>query len=370
MKKSCLIYLLTILALFIHIASNFTEAKGLSGQDQETILLQRLVSNDPKDRIQAGAMLGEIGVRNIQAATPFLAKALSDSEILVRIYASEVISLTAFKQGKNQDRISSLKTMVPLLLENSQNTNEKLRAASIRALALVDSSQSNVIISRLDDPSEEVREYAAVALKHITPFPITAFPTLLRRLNEETAPEIRAIIVQLLGESPIAHDFVMTGIINALNDKSDFVRQGAINGLLSLGDAATPAISKLQDMMVSPNRSNFERSLIQGAITRINDTAQSISIDEATKVQGIAFNHNHYDYAPSVIFDGKYRMWWCGLGVKRGSRLIDHIYYSESPTASGPWTTPKVVFKPTFGDSDFDGEQTCDPSVIVINGKY
>ncbi len=38
-----------------------------------------------------------------------------------------------------------------------------------------------------------------------------------------------------------------------------------------------------------------------------------------------------YDYAPSVMHDGAYRMWWCG-GIAG-----DHILYAEASSLDGPW---------------------------------
>lgn len=85
-----------------------------------------------------------------------------------------------------------------------------------------------------------------------------------------------------------------------------------------------------------------------------------------------AFTHGSYDYAPSVMHDGLYRMWWCG-GVAG-----DHILYAEASNLDGPWhahgsSTPNSfddVFQPTGVVGDFDGAHTCDPSVIRVDGMY
>lgn len=72
-----------------------------------------------------------------------------------------------------------------------------------------------------------------------------------------------------------------------------------------------------------------------------------------------------YDYAPSLMRDGKYKMWWCG-GVSG-----DHVLYSEATALLGPWSTPKSVFQPTVGNTNtFDDIHTCDPSVIRVDGVY
>ncbi len=79
-----------------------------------------------------------------------------------------------------------------------------------------------------------------------------------------------------------------------------------------------------------------------------------------------------YDYAPSLMHDGVYRMWWCG-GVAG-----DHILYAEADDLPGPWHAHASavpgsyddVFQPTGNQADFDGALTCDPSVIRVDGVY
>jgi hypothetical protein len=86
----------------------------------------------------------------------------------------------------------------------------------------------------------------------------------------------------------------------------------------------------------------------------------------------VVFARDTYEYVPSVLDDGVYRMWWCG-GIAG-----DYILYAEASALAGPWhsrssTTPgtyDIVFQPTGGGTDFDGLHTCDPSVIRVNGTY
>lgn len=76
-----------------------------------------------------------------------------------------------------------------------------------------------------------------------------------------------------------------------------------------------------------------------------------------------------YNYAPTIMKDGKYRMWWCGDGGG------DRIYYAESTSLDGPFTAhnstapSQEVFGPT-GSGSFDGTHTCDPSVIRVGATY
>jgi hypothetical protein len=75
-----------------------------------------------------------------------------------------------------------------------------------------------------------------------------------------------------------------------------------------------------------------------------------------------------YDYSVSPMFDGKYRMWWCGENYP--AIAGDNIFYSEAPALAGPWSTPISVFHSTQVDGTFDKAHTCDPSVVRVKGTY
>ena len=52
-------------------------------------------------------------------------------------------------------------------------------------------------------------------------------------------------------------------------------------------------------------------------------------------------------------------MWFCANHTGGSG---DGIFYTEAPTAQGPWTPPKEVFSAAPGQ--IDGLDVCDPSVI------
>ncbi|MGW2631542.1 beta-xylosidase [Streptomyces chattanoogensis] len=81
-----------------------------------------------------------------------------------------------------------------------------------------------------------------------------------------------------------------------------------------------------------------------------------------------------YDYAPSVMVDGVYKMWWCGQ-TPGGKVPGDDILYAESSSLNGPFhaqgsSAPhQIVFDGT-GTGSFDNKHTCDPSVVRVGGIY
>ncbi len=81
-----------------------------------------------------------------------------------------------------------------------------------------------------------------------------------------------------------------------------------------------------------------------------------------------------YEYAPTIIAEnGVYRMWYCAQDPQ-GAVPGDDILYAESANLNGPFTAPGggdplIVFEGR-GDGSFDGQHTCDPSIVKVDGTY
>ena len=101
----------------------------------------------------------------------------------------------------------------------------------------------------------------------------------------------------------------------------------------------------------------------------------SLSTDSLRSSPGVFDSGDSvYNYAPTILLDGRYRMWWCGQPPNQ-TVAGDHILYAESSSLDGPFTSRDgsaafdVVFAPT-GNGTFDNKHTCDPSVVRANGTY
>ena len=101
----------------------------------------------------------------------------------------------------------------------------------------------------------------------------------------------------------------------------------------------------------------------------------TLSTDSTRSSPGVVESGDSaYDYAPAILLDGKYRMWWCGQPPNQAV-AGDHILYAESSSLDGPFTSQDgssafdVVFAGT-GTGTFDSEHTCDPSVLRVDGTY
>lgn len=74
-----------------------------------------------------------------------------------------------------------------------------------------------------------------------------------------------------------------------------------------------------------------------------------------------------WDYAPSVMQDGQYRVWWCGADYEYSG---DAIVYATAQSLTGPWSQPQKVMSASLVPGTFDQVHVCDPSVIRVEGTY
>ncbi|ARF58357.1 hypothetical protein B1H19_32965 [Streptomyces gilvosporeus] len=100
----------------------------------------------------------------------------------------------------------------------------------------------------------------------------------------------------------------------------------------------------------------------------------TLGTDSSRSSPGPVVGSSAYDYAPSIMVDGVYKMWWCGQ-TPEGKVPGDDILYAESAGPNGPFhardaSAPhQIVFEGT-GTGSFDNQHTCDPSVVRVGGTY
>ncbi|WP_285486799.1 beta-xylosidase [Amycolatopsis taiwanensis] len=80
-----------------------------------------------------------------------------------------------------------------------------------------------------------------------------------------------------------------------------------------------------------------------------------------------------YNYGPTVMVDGdRTRVWWCSQ-YPSAPPPGDDILYGESAALDGPFAGPggaAPVAVLSGNPGHFDGQHTCDPSVIRVDGTY
>lgn len=111
----------------------------------------------------------------------------------------------------------------------------------------------------------------------------------------------------------------------------------------------------------------FSLGLVRGSFTLLTIFIAILAISNTAKADvslgdGYLFLHPHYNYAPTVIFDGNIQQfWWCGQAPQGG----DVIYYRWVDVPAQSWSPIYEVLAPTPGT--WDGTFTCDPSVVRGN---
>ena len=152
---------------------------------------------------------------------------------------------------------------------------------------------------------------------------------------------------------------------------------GATNDSTTAHDASTRDDS-VDVMDASMNDASIEAavpdvSTVDSATTDASSCpAPVIAATGARGSNAPVYVRTSYDYVPTVMLDGVYRMWWCG-GIAG-----DYVLYAEASSLDGPWHahgssvtgSHDVAFQPTGNPADFDGVHTCDPSVVRVDGTY
>ncbi|WP_043262779.1 hypothetical protein [Streptomyces sp. CT34] len=110
------------------------------------------------------------------------------------------------------------------------------------------------------------------------------------------------------------------------------------------------------------------------ATTPAGPHARTLGTDSYRSSPGPVAGSSAYDYAPSIMVDGVYKMWWCGQ-APGGKVPGDDILYAESAGPDGPFhargsSAPHQIAFQGTGTGSFDNEHTCDPSVVRANGTY
>jgi hypothetical protein len=104
-----------------------------------------------------------------------------------------------------------------------------------------------------------------------------------------------------------------------------------------------------------------------------NSTAALYSFRLLTATPGtiIIERPNKYDYVPTIIQQNNIStIWWCGA---QGAGTGDTIFSAKVPAGKLEKMAAIVDFQPVFSSSGnpstFDGQHTCDPSIVEVNNR-
>lgn len=188
--------------------------------------LHDMLAHDPLVRIRAAAAFA-LGNQHDPSVVPWLADALSDSDVNVRYEAASALARTPGKAA------------VEPLLKAIRDDDEDVRGAAVEALTAAGDARAVQPIERwaLTDRKPRVRGLAAIALANLGA--VTAAPNLMKRLGIERDAEAKAAIAWALGELKV--EAAREDLRRLAETGEGPVKQHAAEALKKLGPAPEPA---------------------------------------------------------------------------------------------------------------------------------
>ena len=209
-------------------------------------------SADPAQRWRAANRLGIMGALAADA-TPALATALRDQDEAVRLNASYALGLVGA-------------AAVPALIAEVREGTEIGRRHAACALSLVGKPAVGALLQATEAPDWEVRAVIVDTLGEIGSVTPEIAPALVRAI-EDDSDWVRRHAADAAGTiGPAASDTV-PGLIRLLEDKQPYVRINAATALVKIGPAAEEAVPALIEALDDLDR--YVRGFAALALRRI-----------------------------------------------------------------------------------------------------
>ena len=219
-----------------------------------TKLLQQLTGKERQVRETAARTLGEMEDRR---AVPYLTQALDDKYAAVRRAAAEALGHIGDARA------------IPHLVQALGDKKPRVRSEAVEALIRIGPAAVPQLGQALDDERAHVRERAASALGRIRDR--SALPRLVQALDDESGA-VRSAAASALGRlgderakphlvqvlerkgnssywaaKALAHLGAVSELVQALDDRRAGVREAAVVGLSTVGEAAKPHLTRALD---------------------------------------------------------------------------------------------------------------------------
>ena len=214
--------------------------------------------NDEYDKVRAMAAsaLGKMKSRPLEDITVIFDSMDMDPTLEKRIQADDEMLAKAAQAA------------IPDLMPMLEDENYSIRAAAVHALGTLGGAVAvPALTAALKDRHDKVREAAATALGEIGHPAKAAVPALIHILKKGPyeAQGVRVSAVQGLGG--IGTPAAASGLIEALNDQSSFIRRMVIVALASIGEPVDTIVPPLMQMLAdSDSEVCFESSQALGRI--------------------------------------------------------------------------------------------------------
>lgn len=204
-------------------------------------LLRDLQGTDEVHRYEAIEALGALGP-SARSALPDLEKALSDSDVMVRILAASALNRIEPKNALVTQRA------VGVLAQAFKEESLQVRSEAEAAIAEIGRPAIPALIEAIRALDPDVRQSAASALGQIGPPAAEAVPELVRLLEDPNAA-VRSEAAHALGRIGTAAREAIPALIGRLSDPDGMVRTQAANALGRFGPAAKEAATALAETL-------------------------------------------------------------------------------------------------------------------------
>jgi HEAT repeat protein len=193
--------------------------------------------------------LGSIG----QEAMPYLIKALSDKDPMVR--GTAVLAIGSVTPGGERPSSTVIKA-VPEIAKLVRDQDRLVRSNACDTLRHVGKEAATAIpalIQALRDEDEYVRGRAADALGSMGPTAAPAVPYLIKALKDRRDP-VRSLAAEALGRIGRKAKAAVPELIESLTNGDPFLQYSAADALGSIGPDAKAAIPALTGALASPDQ--------------------------------------------------------------------------------------------------------------------
>jgi len=220
-------------------------------------LIEGLREDDPVTAQAAEDMLVKVG----SAAVPYLEKALTDSNFLVRRRAVEALGAIG-PQAKH-----AAPELVQLLMDAQFMVSE----AAEKALMQIGEDAVPALADAAKSDQEGLRKAAVAVLRHSGP---KGTPILIKLLKNDENAYIRLSAAEALGEANLVTPEVVQALVGGLSALDDGVRRVSADSLGELGASASAAAKPLL-YIVQNDPDSLVRKKASDAILRIGPEAAS-----------------------------------------------------------------------------------------------
>jgi len=206
---------------------------GAAAKDQVPLMLE--AAEREKTRDAAIDALGRMGAPAVTAVQPWLDSGSQDQKL-----AALQVLANADTDDENQ-----IKSVLPKLAALSDDKNQKVRLASIRAIAKAGPAAIEVqdkLIQALNDRDDDIHQAAIQALSNIGPE--AGADNLIAALTNRH-PRIREGAAKVIGRYSTLVEQAKSQLIRRFTDSSVYVRTAAIDAVTTAGPEVIPSMIRL-----------------------------------------------------------------------------------------------------------------------------